>query len=97
MVKRKKERYGYTSLTMRGIERGVVVYTKNTTAAEQQAIQRLFNQGKVQFLISDHEMAQGVNTPAKAAVLMGKESKTGLPDSIRNMSVLSFSNDWTSW
>ena len=85
--KKKKERY-VTSLTMRGIERGVVVYTKNTTAAEQQAIQRLFNQGKVQFLISDHEMAQGVNTPAKAAVLMGKESKPNMVDSIRNMSVL---------
>jgi hypothetical protein len=85
---KKSERYGYTSLTMRGIERGVVLYTKNTTAAEQQAIQRLFNQKQIQFLVSDHQMAQGVNTPAKTVVLMGHESKQGHADKVREMSVL---------
>lgn len=64
------ERIGYENILMRGIRRGVGVFTRDMPIPYQRKIQELATQGLLNVVFSDESLAYGVHMPFRTAILV---------------------------
>jgi hypothetical protein len=61
----------YENIYLRGIERGIVLYTQSMSASFQRVVQELIINNQAPICISDDSLAFGVNFPTRTVVILG--------------------------
>ena len=64
----------YDNIYIRGIERGIVLYSANMSASFQRIIQELIVNNQAPVCIADDSLAYGVNFPTRTVVMLGLTS-----------------------
>ena len=71
----------YDNIYLRGIERGIVLYSSNMPASFQRIIQELIVNNNAPVCIADDSLAYGVNFPTRTVIMLG-----ATPDEIIDVS-----------
>lgn len=61
----------YDNIYLRGIERGIVLYTQSMSASFQRVVQELITNNQAPICISDDSLAYGVNFLTRSVVILG--------------------------
>lgn len=71
-------KFSFKHMFLKGILRGVVLYTRSMPAPFQHVVQSLVATGKAPIIISDDSLAYGVNFPIKTTIICGSPGTTTL-------------------
>jgi len=65
----------YENIFVRGIERGIILYSKILPTPFQRVVQELITNHQAPICICDDSLAYGVNYPARSVVILGQDPK----------------------
>ena len=73
LCRESKSLIDYSHIYMRGLERGVIIYSNNLPLHFQRMGQSLLNEKKVSVIFSDKTLAYGLNLPIRTVIIIGQD------------------------
>jgi hypothetical protein len=69
----------YNNIFIQGLKRGIGIYTSEMPECYNQVVQRLAQNGKLGFVISDETLALGINMPFRSTCILGFKDSIDFP------------------